>query len=138
MKTVFRIVAILASALLVVAGLLAFRETGPGQALASARPERDHFSQEHSSSSALATRPRRGQAQFDTRSGHAGHGPENHDPSLFGAVEMLKNLAIIAVSITLIALGAWLVQRARRGQPGSTPPELRQDSGVNRGFGQRV
>ncbi|MCX7791977.1 MAG: hypothetical protein N2378_15165 [Chloroflexaceae bacterium] len=125
MKTVFRIVAILASALLVVAGLLAFRETGPGQALASARPERDHFSREHSPPPDMATRPHRGQAPFDTRSGPAGHGPENHGPSLSGAVEMLKNLAIIAVGITLVALGIWLVQRTRRGQSGSAPPEPR-------------
>jgi sulfite exporter TauE/SafE len=129
MKTVLRIVAILASALLVVAGLLVFRGTAPAQALASARPERDHFSQEHSAPPAMATRPRRGQALFDTRSGLAGHGPENHGPSLFGAVEMLKNLAIIAVGIVLIVLGTWLVQRARCGRPRSTPPELRQGSG---------
>lgn len=123
MKTVFRIVAILASALLVVAGLLAFRGTGPAQALASARPERDHFSQEYSALPAIATRPRRGQAPFDTHSGLAGHGPKNHGPSLFGAVEMLKSLAIIAVSIALIVLGTRLAQQARCIRTCSRPRE---------------
>ncbi len=71
----------------------------------------------------MATCPRRGQAPFDTHSGLAGHGPENHGPSLFGAVEMLKNLAIIAVSIALIVPGTWLVQQARCNRTCSRPCE---------------
>lgn len=71
----------------------------------------------------MATRPRRGQALFDTRSGLPRHGPENHGPSLFGAVEMLKSLAIIAVSIALIVLETRLVQQARCSRTRSRPRE---------------
>lgn len=68
----------------------------------------------------MATRPRCGQAPFETHSGLAGHSPENHGPSLFDAVEMLKNLAIIAVSIALIVPGDLV------GATGSVQPDLFQ------------
>lgn len=108
MKTLFRTLAILAAALLVVAGLLAFRETSYGQSLATAGHDRGGYSWQTGDASA----PAAGQSP----SGFRDRGPESHGPSLFAAVELLKNLAIIAVSITLIALGSWMIQRGRRDQ----------------------
>lgn len=120
MKTVLRTLAILAAALLVVAGLLAFRQSSYGQSLASAGHDRGRFSEEGRAPPDVAAQQRDAAAP----SGIAGRGgPESHGPNLFAVVELLKNLAIVAVSVTLIALGSWMLRRGRRDDPRPVPPE---------------
>lgn len=117
MKIVLRTLAILAAALLVVAGLTAFGQSSYGQALVSAGPG----GMERQAPPALADQASDG---FTTSLPSAERrGGEGHGPSLFGLVEVGKNLAIIAVSVTLIALGARLLRFGRRDEPGAVPPD---------------
>lgn len=119
MKLLLRTAAILAAALLVVAGLFAFRQTSLGQSLASSGHNRGGYSQEGAAPPELAAQPDSARAA----AGVAGRGgPERHGPSLFAAAELLKNLAIVAVSVTLIALGTWMMQRGRRDRPAPPKP----------------
>jgi hypothetical protein len=116
MKTLLRTLVILAAALLVVAALFAFRQTSYGQSLASAGHDRGGWSQEAGSpGTTTSSRP--------PPTGFGERGGESHGPNLFAAVELLKNLAIVAVSVTLIALGAWMVRRGRREKQRPLPPE---------------
>jgi hypothetical protein len=124
MKILFRTLAILAAALLVVAGLYAFAQSPAGTALRSTgerhggAPGAGFEARSFEGASGAAGRPE----GFESREGH-GHG---HGPSLFGLVEVAKNFAIVAVSVALIALGARAVQLGRRdrpNQPDRAPPD---------------
>ena len=118
MKIVLRTLAILAAALLVVAGLTAFGQSSFGQALVTTGPG----GMEREAPPALADQASDGSATSLPSAERRGGG-EGHGPSLFGLVEVGKNLAIIAVSVTLIALGARLLRSGRRDEPGAVPPD---------------
>jgi hypothetical protein len=108
MKTVFRTLIILAAALAVVAGLSAFAQSSLGQSFASASGHEVGPPPGLADGSAAGQRP---------------EGGEGHGPSLFGLVEVGKNLAIIAVSVTLVALGARMLARGRRDEPRPPTPD---------------
>lgn len=119
MNTLLRTLAILAAALLVVAGLFAFRQTSYGQSLASTGHDRGGFSQAAGASPEQAA----GAGSDATSAGVAGSSRSgSHGFNRFAAVELLKNLAIVAVSVTLITLGTWMVQRGRRDGPAPHEP----------------
>jgi hypothetical protein len=110
MKTVFRTLIILVAALAVVASLNAFAQSSLGQSLASA------------GASGHQGGPPPGLAD-GSAAGERPEGGEGHGPSLFGLVEVGKNLAIIAVSVTLVALGARMLARGRRDEPRPPTPD---------------
>lgn len=127
MKTLLRTLAILAAALVVVGALFAFSQSGSAQALRSEGRGHGHFDRERSEQSMPGestmpfSRPERGQArgEFGERGGH-----ESHGPSLFGFAEVIKNLAIIAVSVLLIVLGSRLLGPGKRATPPRRPPPV--------------
>ena len=99
MRIIPRTFAILAAAMIVVGITFGFAQSSSAQALTSARPARNAATQ---GQSAGGTRGRP-HGEF----GHEG----NRSPSLFGAVEIVKNLVIVGIIVALVAL----VKRATRG-----------------------
>jgi hypothetical protein len=123
MKILLRTLIILAAALVVVGGLYAFAQSPAGQAMRAAGPggheggppagfESRRFEGAPGAGFPGGERP----GGFDGHEGRGGHGP-----SLLGLVEVGKNLAIVAVSVILVALGARLLQLGRRDRPRRTP-----------------
>jgi hypothetical protein len=120
MKRFFRTLVILAAALVVVGGLYAFRQSSLGQSLVSAG----------SGAGVERGGPPSGFSEGAPAGLEGGGGHEGHGPSLMGLVTVGKNLAIIAVSVTLIALGARMLQPGQRGRPDSAPSgqQIRADT----------
>ncbi len=119
MKIVFRTLAILAAALVVVAGVYAFGASSFAQGLRASGPGRGGFARDGGPPPAFAApgQPDGPPVGFGHREhgGAAGRGEhEGHGPSLSGLSEIGKNLAIVAGIITLIALGARLFRLDRR------------------------
>jgi hypothetical protein len=120
MRIFARTLAILAAACVVSAGAFALVQSSYAQSLFSAGPARGAGFEapraaalESEADGASAT-PSEGAAPG--RHAHEG----GRSPSLFGAVEMLKNLAIISIIVALVSL----VKRAARGRRPSPPPTL--------------
>jgi len=117
MKIVFRTLAILVAALVVVAGVYAFSASGLAQGLRAGGPGRGDVAREGGRPPAFAApeQPDGPPAGHREHGGFAGHGEhEGHSPGLSGLIEVGKNLAIVTGIITLIALGARLLRLDRR------------------------
>ncbi|NJN19858.1 MAG: hypothetical protein HC822_28285 [Oscillochloris sp.] len=108
MKIVLRTLIILAAALVVVGGLSVFAQTSFGRNMAVAGSDR------HEGGRPEGFAGREGFFTSDRADGFAGHEHSEHGPSLFGLVEVAKNLAIVAVSVILIALGTRLLRLDNR------------------------
>ena len=102
MKTVFRIFAILAAALVVVGALLAFTSGSSATGASAGPPNQSAFAQGQTTGSASAgfQRPEHGHSE---------------EPSLGGIVEVLKNLVIIGVITAIVSGVKRLLGRKRPG-----------------------
>ncbi len=124
MKIIVRTLIILGAALVVVAGLTAFAQSSAGQALRSAEvgghgPRHAGGGHEGDFAGSPSAEGTNGIPFFgDERpAGFAGRGEHGDSgPSLFGLVEVAKNLAIVAVSVILIVVGGRML-RLGRGAP---------------------
>ena len=123
MKIIGRTLAILAAALLVCGAAYALAQSS---GTASGFPERGGFARQQ------AGGPSAGQDGFGgTERGRFPGGPDGErgrGMSLFGAVEVARNLAIIAVIVAIGAPIAALARRRRSGKPGQqhSPPAASQ------------
>lgn len=126
MKIVIRTLVILTAALLVVAGLNAFAHSSLGQSFANASPggmRHEGGIPPEAAGQASGSAPA-GVTSGERPSGATGRGEgEGHGASLFGLVEVGKNLAITAVSIVLVALGARMLHLNRRDEQHPASPE---------------
>jgi hypothetical protein len=112
MKIIGRTLAILAAALVIVGALLAFASSSYTTGLGSGMPDRPAVVQ----TSTTETATNGGAAAASATAGF--HHAEASGASLFGIVEVLKNLIIVGVIITIVALGKRLLGRKRQpGQP---------------------
>jgi hypothetical protein len=100
MRIIGRTLAILAAAMIVVGITFGFTESSGASALAPARPAHNAEAQSQSADGTIdaSTAGRTG-----LPAGEFGHG-HNRSASLFGAVEIVKNLVIIGIIVALVAL----------------------------------
>lgn len=115
MKTFWRILMIVAAALVVVAALVVLRQTGIAEALLS-RADRAQFE-------SGIERGRFTSGGFERREGSGfinerdrfdrGHGAER-EPDMRGIIEVVKNLLIIGVIVALVVGTSLLVRRLLR------------------------
>jgi hypothetical protein len=114
MRIIGRIVAICAAAVLVAGITFGLAQSSSAQSLAPAWPAQSAAAQSQSSGGTI-------DASSDRASGRPAHGPGhegNRSPSLFGALEIVKDLAIIGIIVALVAL-VTRVSRSR-GPSGAT------------------
>ena len=106
MKTLYRTLAILAAALVIVGALLALSSTSQ-TTNSNSMPER----------SALVQSQANGSAGSGSSEASGAAEPFDHDeasgPSLAGMVEVLKNLGVVAVIITIVSQGKRLLSGKR-------------------------
>jgi len=107
MKTLYRTLAILAAALVIVGALLAISSTSQTTNSSGGIPER----------SAIVQNKANGAAGSGSSEASGAAEPFEHDrdsgPSLAGLVEVLKNLGVVAVIITIVSQGKRLLSRKR-------------------------
>ena len=106
MKTLYRTLAILAAALVIVGALLALSST-------SQTTNSDSISER----SAIVQSQANGSAGSSSSVASGAAEPFDHDaargPSLAGLVEVLKNLGVVALIITIVSQGKRLLSRKR-------------------------
>jgi hypothetical protein len=101
MKLIGRIIAILALALVVIGILLAFASSSSASSTSGAMPERPAAAEVSATTAGAGNAPAR---SHEEASGF----------SLFGAVEVLKNLVVVGVIVALVANAKRLLGRKRR------------------------
>ena len=112
MKILARILAILAAALVVAGGVFAVAQSSYAQALFPARPERGAFAEGQLPAAANAQAAGMPTAPNDAAASGRHEHEGGRSPSLFGIVEVVKNLAIISIIVAIVSL----VRRAWRGR----------------------
>ena len=131
MKTAARILIILLAAAVVTAGLLAFANSSLAANLRSSLPGRDGFermpfsdAQRFPGGDASLRAGRDGFPGGDAslragRDGFPGGRGERDSQagSLFGLIEVVKNLGLMALVVLIVASGAYLLRRLRRRNP---------------------
>lgn len=120
MKTIFRTMAILAAALVVVGGIYLFAKSSYGQSFLSSRSEHHGPRGAGGMPPGFSERPDgamfgEGFPDGERFEGRRGHG--DRGPSIFGIGEAIKNLVIIAICVTLFVLGGRLLQGGQRDKP---------------------
>jgi hypothetical protein len=104
-----------------------FRQSSYGQALASSAHDQGAFSQTGVTAPGATAEIESSGVTSATASGvpasFSGRGPESHGPNLFAGVELLKNLAIIAASVMLVAAGTKMLRGGRRNETSPAPSE---------------
>jgi hypothetical protein len=115
MRILARTLIILAAAAAVAGGLFAVAQSSYTQTLFPAGPARSALAegQPPANAQAAGSLPPRDGADFG-RPNHEG----GRSPSLFGAVEVVKNLAIISIIVAIVSL----MRRPWRGRRPTTPP----------------
>ena len=118
MHIIRRTLAILAAALLVVGITFGFAQSSSAQAFAPARPGRHAPAPSQPDGGTINA----GTAQSSSAPAGGFEQRDSRSPSLFGAVEIVKNLAIISIIVALVALAT----RATRGLRPKGRADLRE------------
>lgn len=114
MKLIVRTLIILAAGAAVAGALLAFGSSSFATQMRAAGPGAGHFERGAVPPGDSAGRP---EGDFAGRGGD-----DHHDPSLAGLVTVVETLAKIGALVALVALGARLLGRRRRDEPGQGQP----------------